>query len=263
VSTRTAPVIAVFGSGDHTDVAEALGAEIARRSCILLTGGGRGADGPAVTESGLAGAEAARRDEGLLGARVGVLRRRKGDERVEVDVEDGDTKIVLDLAVGHRRNYLNAHLCDAAIALDGGEGTKSEVAFCLALGRPVVLVGPVWGGEFPVTRTHEAYDAFVGAAHHRVPPDRDNGPVELNRRIGRAYEALADDFRKGARLDVVHRPIDAPPEALVREAEAAALRVGPVGGLPDLGDAERRSVADRYGAWLRAVDARLGPTRTP
>ena len=250
---RTAPVIALFGSSDHTDVAEALGAEIARRNCILLTGGGRGAPVRAVTESGLDGAEAARREESVVAARIGVLGRRHG--RVLVDVEDEETKIVLGLAVGDRRNYVNAHLCDVAIALDGGDGTKSEVAFCLALGRPVVLVGPVWGDEFPVARSQAAYDAFVRAAQRPVPA---GAADELDRLITDAYERLDPD----ASLDVVHRSLDTSPAELVTETERAAERVGPVGTFPELHDPARELVAETYATWLAAVDERLRAART-
>lgn len=205
----------VCGSSDHTDVAGALGAEVARRNCILLTGGGRGASGPAVTESGLDGSEAARRDERVVAARIGVLGHRR--VLVDVDVEDEGTKIVLGLAVGDRRNYVNAHLCDVAIALDGGDGTKSGVAFCLALGRPVVLVGPVWGDEFPVIRSRAAYDAFVRAAQRRVPVEDAD---ELDRLI-----------------------TDGPPNGWVRSVP-----------LPELRDPARQVVAERYAAWLTTLD---------
>lgn len=253
MNARTAPVIALFGSSDHTDVADALGAEIARRNCILLTGGGRGASGPAVTESGLDGAEAARRDERVVAARVGVLGRKH--RRVLVDVEDEETKIVLGLAVGDRRNYVNAHLCDVAIALDGGDGTKSEVAFCLALGRPVVLVGPVWGDGFPVTSSQAAYNAFVRAAQRRVSIEAAD---ELARLITDAYDQLDPD----ASFDVVHRSLDTSPAELVEEAERAAERVGPVGVFPELRDPARQFVADKYATWLTTVDERLSAART-
>lgn len=253
MTARTAPVIALFGSGDHTDVAAAVGAEIARRNCILLTGGGRGAPDPAVTESGLEGAEAARRDERVVAARIGVLGRRH--RRVLVDVEDEETKIVLGLAVGDRRNYVNAHLCDVAIALDGGDGTTSEVAFCLALGRPVVLVGPVWGDGFPLTRSRAAYDAFVSAAQRRVPIEAAD---VLDRLIADAYDRLDPD----ASFDVVHRSLDTSPAALVRDAERAAERVGPVGAFPELHDPARQLVAETYATWLTTVDERLGAARS-
>lgn len=250
---RTTPVIALFGSGDHTNIAEAVGAEVARRHCILLTGGGRGSHAPAVTESGLDGAERARRREQLVAARVGVLGRKH--QTVEAAVEDEDTKIVLGLAVGDRRNYVNAHLCDVAIALDGRDGTKSEVAFCLALGRPVVLVGPVWGDEFPVASSQGAYDAFVRAAQRRVPVEATD---ELDRLISDAYDQLAPD----ASFDVVHCSLATSPAELVETAQRAAERVGPVGAFPELGDPARQPVADRYAEWLEDMDELLDAART-
>lgn len=44
----------------------------------------------------------------------------------------------------HRRNFVEACLCDGAIVLGyGSAGTASEALFCLYLGRPVVVVGAV------------------------------------------------------------------------------------------------------------------------
>ncbi len=43
---------------------------------------------------------------------------------------------------GHRRNFVEACLCDAAIAFGAtSPGTASEALFCLFLGRPLVVVG--------------------------------------------------------------------------------------------------------------------------
>lgn len=42
--------------------------------------------------------------------------------------------------LGHRRNALIARSCDAMIAIGGGYGTLSEIAFALVLGTPVVAV---------------------------------------------------------------------------------------------------------------------------
>ena len=48
---------------------------------------------------------------------------------------------VIQTGLGDKRNYVEASMCDAAIALPGRKGTVSEVTSCLSLGRPVAFVG--------------------------------------------------------------------------------------------------------------------------
>ena len=47
----------------------------------------------------------------------------------------------------HKRNYLEAALCDIAVCLSGGDGTVSEATFALALGRPVAFWGDDWSDK--------------------------------------------------------------------------------------------------------------------
>jgi predicted Rossmann-fold nucleotide-binding protein len=134
---RKKAIIAVFGSTDPDGIALAkkLGAAIAARGQILLTGGtghGKSAE-KGVRESAIEGAE------GVRGSPwVGVAR----DSRIAVEEvgEDGHGFVVR-TDLGHRRNFLEACLCDAAFGIVGGDGTTSEVTFSLALQRPVVLLG--------------------------------------------------------------------------------------------------------------------------
>jgi predicted Rossmann-fold nucleotide-binding protein len=51
---------------------------------------------------------------------------------------------VIPTGLGHQRNYVEATLCDAVIALAGGDGTVSEVTCALSLERPVLFVGRSW-----------------------------------------------------------------------------------------------------------------------
>jgi uncharacterized protein (TIGR00725 family) len=129
--TRTKLIIAVFGGTDPDAInkARALGAIIAQRSHILLTGGTRPSTAR-VSESAIDGVRSS--------AWVGVARSNK------IVTEPWNSGLVIYTDLGHKRNYLEAHLCDAAIGLSGGDGTVSEVTFSLALQRPVVLVGDDW-----------------------------------------------------------------------------------------------------------------------
>ncbi|HJQ00778.1 MAG TPA: hypothetical protein VJ851_04200 [Jatrophihabitans sp.] len=134
-------IIAVFGpsgSNPYAVTAKSLGRQIAQHH-ILLSGGSGKPDG-SVKESALAGAEEALQMGGeggwiavpKAGAPVTVPRHRRG--------------FVLANDYRDERNFINALVCQSAIALKGGPGTDSEVAFALALGRPVILLGPGWEG---------------------------------------------------------------------------------------------------------------------
>jgi len=145
---RTRPVIGVFGSSDPTkpgtakpETAEEIGYQLAMRGRIVLTGGD-GSVGDAVRDRAIMGARCARRAR-YDAAWVGVARTRDPGA-----TEHTESHIILRPGYEHKRNYVEAHLCDAAIALPGSKGTPSEVAFCLVLGRPLVLVGPVWEAEY-------------------------------------------------------------------------------------------------------------------
>lgn len=117
--------IAVIGAGSCNrqvaDVAYEVGRAIAESGSILLSGGLGG-----VMEAASRGAKEA---GGLV---VGVLPTpERGSANPSVDVE-----IVTNM--GHARNAILAHSADALIAVTGGAGTLSEIAFGLKLGKPVV-----------------------------------------------------------------------------------------------------------------------------
>lgn len=148
-TTRKRPIVAVFGGNDKILIkrcnlierAKALGAEIASRRLIVLTGG----TGPA--------------DKGVKGAAIDGA---KGSPWIGVDqtgtvrTSEQDTGIVISTDLGHKRNYLEASLCDAAICLEGGEGTVSEATFALALQRPVAFWGDDWRHELHLSGDEHA-----------------------------------------------------------------------------------------------------------
>ena len=123
------PVIAVVGGGGGTvppgSAAYELAAEVGRRlagaGAILLCGGGDG-----VMEASAVAARAAG------GHTVGVLpSRAPANPGIEHAVFTG---------MGSGRNYLNAAVADAMIALRGEAGTLSEVALAIKVGTPVVYL---------------------------------------------------------------------------------------------------------------------------
>jgi uncharacterized protein (TIGR00725 family) len=108
-------------SPEEAALGRSVGEEIARRGAVLVCGG----LGGLMT----AAAEGAK---GRNGTTVGVL---PGDKA-------GDANPFIDLplptGLGAFRNALLVRVCDAVIAVRGGYGTLSELAFALRLGVPVV-----------------------------------------------------------------------------------------------------------------------------
>ncbi len=117
--------IGVLGPHDCTKEERALGlavgAEIARRGAILLCGGLGGMM--------KAAAEGAKSERGVT---VGIL----PGETASAANEFID--IALPTGLGAIRNAALVRCCDAVIAIRGGYGTLSEIAFALRLKTPVV-----------------------------------------------------------------------------------------------------------------------------
>lgn len=122
----------IVGGGDRVSpgalrAAERLGELVAERGWVLLNGG-RAAG---VME---ASARGARRKGGLV---VGVLPFRSAREGAVSEHLD----LALFTGLGDARNAVNALSSDVVIALEGGEGTASEMALALKGGKPVILLG--------------------------------------------------------------------------------------------------------------------------
>jgi hypothetical protein len=179
-----APVIAVFGGNDVDDprraAARAFGAEANRSGAVLLTGG-VGKDPRTVKDAAiLAAIESAGVDSPAEW--IGVQRRRDP----ATPVVKGPRSIVVTPGWDHRRNVVGACLCDAAIAVDGGSGTASEVLFALFLRRPVVVVGADPGAD-PAGAVRALRDRAVQI----IPWPRDpTDPIDVG--IAAAYR-WADD----------------------------------------------------------------------
>jgi len=118
-------IIGVIGAGDASEkeckVAEKIGEEIARQGCTLLCGAMGG-----VMEASCRGAKS------QAGTTIGIL---PGSSRSDCNPYI-DYPIVT--AMGHGRNIMVARSSDAIIAIGGGFGTLSEIAFALRLKIPVI-----------------------------------------------------------------------------------------------------------------------------
>lgn len=117
--------VAVFGahqcSPEVYEAARRVGEGIARAGAVLVCGGTTG-----VMEAACRGA----REAG--GLTVGILPgdcREQANPYVDVPIVTG---------MGDARNVIIARTCHAAIAISGGFGTLSEIAFALKFGRPLI-----------------------------------------------------------------------------------------------------------------------------
>lgn len=130
-------------------VAEALGRRIAEAGAILICGGRSG-----VMEAAARGCVEAG------GLTIGIL---PGADPAGANPY---IRIPLPTGLGDARNVLVARTGDAVIAVGGGWGTLSEVAFARKVGVPVVLLRPglTEGLELPVAGSpEEAVALALGA----------------------------------------------------------------------------------------------------
>lgn len=154
--------IGVIGEGicspDVDQIAEEVGAELARRGCIVVCGGLGG-----VMEAACRGAKRAG------GLTVGILpgnSRKDANEYVDVAIATG---------MGEARNVLVVKSSQVVVAVGGRYGTLSEIALALKLGVPVVGLdtwqlyrqGELDGGVVPVTTTQDAVEVAIALASSR------------------------------------------------------------------------------------------------
>jgi predicted Rossmann-fold nucleotide-binding protein len=233
-------IIAVFGpSGPNalSVTASSLGEQIAAND-ILLTGG-TGIPDESVKEQAIVGAERAI-GAGSAGRWIGVPK--AGKPTVSPSHRRG---FLVKTAYRNERNYINALLCDSAIALKGGPGTDSEVAFCLVLGRPIVLFGPEWNDLERQLRQPTSAGTAVAVMIDRMFPPGNSGdrPVDQAIRASRAASATLSHVH----LDSV--------AGLDKVCEAVTI------GLESSSNVDRSELGDLLGidragqflSWLRAV----------
>jgi uncharacterized protein (TIGR00725 family) len=104
--------------------AEEAGAAVAAAGCVLVCGGLGG-----VMEAACRGAKS------RLGTTVGLL---PGSDR---GAANGWVDVAVATGMGEMRNALVVRSADAVVAVGGGWGTLSEIAFARKTGKPVVGVG--------------------------------------------------------------------------------------------------------------------------
>jgi uncharacterized protein (TIGR00725 family) len=177
--------IAVIGqSGEIPDevrqIAEEVGAEIAKRNAVLLTGGGSG-----VMEAASKGAKEA---GGLV---IGIL----AGDRIDVANDYIDIPITTGLHFDFRSLIL-VHSSDALIMIRGGNGTLGELSAAYMNKKPVIIIETTggWatkikevayeGGYLDERRTVEI--AFCHSAKEAVELafQRIEAPIDITRNTG-------------------------------------------------------------------------------
>ena len=118
----------MVGPGDASAaelaVSEEVGARLASAGAVVVCGGLGG-----VMEAACRGAKSRR------GMTVGLL---PGLDR---SVANGWVDVAIPTGMGELRNGLIVRAADAVVAIGGGAGTLSEIAFALKAGRPVIGIG--------------------------------------------------------------------------------------------------------------------------
>ncbi|MBC8494649.1 TIGR00725 family protein [archaeon] len=121
--------IAVLGSSKAIctqkayKIAEKVGEELAKRDCIVITGGGLG-----VMEAALKGAK---KEGGLT---IGIIpweSIKKVNQYADVTIATG---------IGWSRDAINVNSCDGAIIVHGGAGTLNEATYGYIREKPLVAI---------------------------------------------------------------------------------------------------------------------------
>jgi uncharacterized protein (TIGR00725 family) len=163
--TAKSVVIGVIGAGEadakQRGLAREVGEEIGRRGAVLASGGLGG-----VMEAACQGAKSAG------GTTLGIL--------PGLDRSEANRYVDLAVATGmsHARNLILVGSCDALIAIGGGFGTLSEIAFALKLEKPVVALGSWEVSErvYPVNYPQEAVELAF-----KLAQEVNSGPIQKER----------------------------------------------------------------------------------
>lgn len=268
-TAQRAPIIAVFGSSLERTLAGAryVGSQVADHNCILLTGAGR-VQPAEVNETRSVKDAAFLAAGGTRGfaPRIGVER----DDNNQIYNPETDPDghwIFLRPGYAHKRNYLEAHLCDAAIAFPGIQGTPTEVACCFALNRPVVLLGE-WENYYPKEpgKRPQAMIKLRDQAESLMKMrgvERVNSP--FNPSIEEALACLPYTVALCENCEIPNSP-----EAAGAVVDLALNLLGsarPGGSLPQISENDPRpeyeSTRTRLREWLNQVDDKLQTTGRP
>ncbi|MGB3479649.1 MAG: TIGR00725 family protein [bacterium] len=138
-------IIAVIGGSEPDEkslkIAEEVGALIAKKGAVLITGGMGG-----VMNAASKGAKSA---NGLV---IGILptdNKAHANPYIDIPIVTG---------MSEARNIIIARTCNCAVAINGKYGTLSEIAYCLMFNVPVVGIN-TWDIGAPIKKASSAAQA--------------------------------------------------------------------------------------------------------
>ena len=161
------PLVAVFGANDPSDdelfAARLIGAAVNARGAVLLTGGD-GSDPDTVKDAAIDAANRAGSEDSPP-TWMGVA----NTDEAGPPVWHGEASVVVHPGWGHHRNFVEACLCDVAVALGASScGTASEALFCLYLGRPLIILGDASKDDVAAPRLRESAQGRIRALDEPV-----------------------------------------------------------------------------------------------
>ena len=161
------PLVGVFGANHPSEAelfaARLIGAAVNARGAVLLTGGD-GSDPDTVKDAAIDAANRAGTWDSPP-TWMGVA----NTEAAGRPAWHGESSVVVNPGLGHRRNFVEACLCDVAVALGArSRGTASEALFCLFLHRPLIILGDVSGDDVDPPRLRESAQKRIGALEETV-----------------------------------------------------------------------------------------------
>jgi uncharacterized protein (TIGR00725 family) len=135
---RSRAIIGVIGGGLQQNAAEALGREIVCAGHVLLTGGIR-EPSKAVTQAAQFGAASTLEVDGVVVRAVGILPSEQANWASSIGARD--RSLYLSTGITHKqRDAINGVTPDVLVALKGGTGTLTEIAFARSAHRSVLLL---------------------------------------------------------------------------------------------------------------------------
>ncbi len=146
--------VVVIGSSEETgykDEAHSIGAFIASRGFVLITGGRGG-----IMESVSRGAA----EHG--GTVIGIL---PGEN---LDLANPYCSIVIPTGMGYARNAVNILSADVVVAIGGKSGTLSELAYAKTFGKPVIccVFAGGWSASLPLIHIDGQEDGLIMQAEN-------------------------------------------------------------------------------------------------
>ena len=127
-------------TGTITKLAQAVGQEITKAGQVLLTGGEPVSDIPSpIKSAAMEGAKTAG-TQNSPARLISVLPRAAKFDVVYKNSDPACRHLIINTKLNDERNFINGCVPDAVVAIHGGAGTLSEIAFANAIGTPIVFL---------------------------------------------------------------------------------------------------------------------------